>query len=356
MKTCIVSFGNFMVVPYISTYIDILDKADEKYDIIYWNRSGIEEKGYNCEILYEYKKKLEETKNLFKKFAPIIGFARFAKKILSKNNYGRVVILSSLPGVLLERFLVKKVKGRYIFDIRDYSYENIAWYYKKMESLMKNSALNVISSPGFMNFLPKEKCSLIHNCAYPDCGKETFEKKEGTLSIAFIGVVRFADECKQFLNKIKNDKRVVFEFFGEGVGEKVLKDYCSENGFENVNFHGRYMPEEKSDIIRGADFIFNAYGNKKISLIYALSNKYYDALYFKKPLIVNENTTMAEFSEGISFNVHYNSQTFVDDLINWYNGINEEFINQASEKYLQKAIEENEEVSKKISIVLTENN
>ena len=221
---------------------------------------------------------------------------------------------------------------------------------------MKNSALNVISSPGFMNFLPKEECSLIHNCAYTQCGNEQFKRKNTPLSIAFIGVVRFADECKQFLDKIKNDERVVFDFYGEGVGEKILKEYCSEKGFKNVNFHGRYMPEEKNEIIRSADFIFNAYGNKKISLIYALSNKYYDALYFKKPLIVNDNTTMAEFSEGISFEVNYNSQTFVDDLLNWYNGIDEESINQTSEKYLQKAIKENEEVSKKISIVLTENN
>ena len=43
-KILIVCFSNLRSVPYISSYTNILDNNNLKYDVVYWRRYNIEEK------------------------------------------------------------------------------------------------------------------------------------------------------------------------------------------------------------------------------------------------------------------------------------------------------------------------
>ena len=48
-KILIVCFSNLRSVPYISSYTNILDNNNLKYDVVYWRRYNIEEKIFcNC--------------------------------------------------------------------------------------------------------------------------------------------------------------------------------------------------------------------------------------------------------------------------------------------------------------------
>ena len=351
MRVCIVAFANLMVVPYIKTYTDILKNNNVEYDIVLWNRYKMEESYSGCNKIYAFNDNVGDTASFAKKIIPLIKYGFYVKSVLKKNKYDCVVVLTSLIGVLIEGFLKKHYSGRYIFDIRDYSYEHIKWYYKKMESLMKNSALNVISSPGFKEFLPDYPCVIDHNCSFETVSDIKFKRKDKTISVAFVGNVRYPGECKKFINLIKDDSRFEFHFYGKGVDEPELKRYCIENNFENVFFHGVYMPQEKEGIIENTDILFNAYGDR-LCLKHALSNKYYESMYYKKPLIVTPNTIMSNLSKGTSFDIDYSKNTS-DDIYNWYQSINVEEFDLLADDYLQNTIDENKIGRKEISKRLT---
>lgn len=354
MKVCIIAFANLRITPYINNYIDLMKKNNIEFDIILWNRELADEKEIDGCTIYSYDKRQDETRNLLVKVIPMLSYGAFVKKVLRKNKYDTVIVLTSLLGVLLESYLSKKYLKRYIFDIRDYSYEHIKWYYNKMDSLMKNSALNIISSKEFMNFLPKREYRVIHNCNFEEIPQNTLKKNTGTLRVVFAGVIRYFNEHKKFLDKIKNDNRFIFSFHGNGADAEKLQNYCIEEDFKNVEFHGKFSPSEKEDIIENTDLIFNAYGNDNMSIKHLMSNKYYDSIYYKKPLLVNPDTAMAESSKGIAFECDYEGDT-ASKLLKWYDDIDVNEFNCTCENYLKKAIEENKETEKEILNVLLKN-
>lgn len=353
VRTCIVAFGNLCVTPYINNYVNILVRKNISFDVIYWDRYSYDEHLDICENEYLYRKHTPDTTPLRNKLPKMLGYASFVKKILKKNNYDSVIVLTSLPGVMLERFLVKNFKNRYIFDIRDYSYEHMKWYYKKMRSLMNNSLLNIISSEGFRNFLPEAETYVMHNCTYENVDDYLFERSnDGKIKVGFVGVIRYVDECTRFIDSIKDSNVIEFHFYGSGRGEMKIMEYCTANNISNVFFHGRYTPEQKDGINRSIDVIFNVYGNNKL-VRDAMSNKYYDALYYKKPLLVSDGTYVAKCSQGLSYVVEY-KEGFSGLLEDWYNGINGKEFDKISQEYLMKAIRENIVTEGKIASVVSD--
>ena len=351
MKACIVVFSSIASTPFMYKYISVFKKNNIKFDIIHWDRYDYNENVEECDSLYQYKKNVPDSSHFILKVVPMISFANFAKKILKKNKYDLVVVLTSLIGVLLENFLTKFYPSKYILDIRDHSYEHIKWYYNKMKRLVENSALNIISSEGFKNFLPDSKYSIMHNCTYNNDSGFIFSKSVKTpLKIFFIGAIRYANEVKRFIDIIADNPSFEFHFYGRGSGEADLLSFCQERKISNVFYNGAYDPKDKDAICQQADFIYNAYG-ESLHVKYALSNKYYDALYHKKPLIVNQRTSMAEVSGNISYKLDY-SQDISIDLVNWYNAVDEKEFDTIANEKLKTVITENHNTESKIQEVI----
>ena len=338
MKVCIVCFANLRVTPFLSSYTALFEQAGIAYDVVLWDRYGLKE-ACPSQQCASYQTRMDDGEKLGVKFVKMANYARYVKKLLTRTPYDFVVVLTSLPGVFLEPFLRRHYDGRYLLDIRDYSYERLSFYYKRMDRLMAHSGLNVISSPGFTHFLPQHPAIVCHNCTLPDCGSHTFRPSAGRLHITFVGVIRFADQVEPFLQTIRNDARFQFDFYGFGYQEARLKAYCAENGYENVTFHGAYAPAEKESILQQTDLLFNAYG-KRESLRHALSNKYYEALYYKKPLLVNAGTAMQSFSGGLSFAVDETANV-ADALYAWYHGLDGEAFDRQANALLSHVLEEN---------------
>ena len=333
MKTLIVCFANLRGVPYIHPYLKILEKNNIKTDIVYWNRHGLNEK-IKCSNLYVYNKTQKDEENKGIKLIRMYSYTKFVKKILKKSDYNKIIVLSSLPGVLMEPFLVRNKKNQYIFDIRDHSYEQHRLYYYRMKKLMQNSALNVISSVGFKNFLPSEETIICHNItSYKKIENHT-TKVSDKIVISFIGQIRYASKFLNFIESIKNNKRIVFRFYGFGEDEDYLKKYSLSNNINNMEFYGSYLPEEKSVIINNTDILFNVYGND-LHVKYAISNKYYDALIYRKPLIVSKGTTMEDITKGIAFGVD-ESLFNVDELLKWYDNLDFTILNKICERKLEE--------------------
>ena len=92
------------------------------------------------------------------------------------------------------------------------------------------------------------------------------------------------------------------------------------------------------------NIINNYYGNNSLSLLYALSNKLYYAAIFRKPILVCENTYMAEISQKYGFGLLMDDtdEFCADNLYKKYQSINWEKLNNGCEAFLDKVKKDNE--------------
>lgn len=332
-KVLIICFANLRNVPYINSYTNIMDDNNVNYDIVYWKRYNIEE-NIKCDKLYTFNLLQNDEINKIVKMKNMIAYGKYVKKIIEKEKYNKIIVLTTLLGVILERYLTRYKKNKYILDIRDHSYEHIKVYYTILNKLMKNAAINVISSTGFKNFLPEVDTVLCHNCATGLESKGTMPVQSDKIVISFIGQVRYSQKYMNFLESIKNNEKIIFRFYGFGEDLNYLQEYKNKNHINNIEFYGAYKPCEKEKIIKETDIIFNVYGND-LHVKYAVSNKYYDALVYQKPMIVSKGTTMEEITCGFSYSV--TSDKFdATELIKWYEDLDYNKIEKICSAKLEK--------------------
>ena len=192
MKVGLVLPCNIWFAPFVNIYTRALDELNIEYDIISWNRDG---KDKNYGFQYEEPQKYVIKHRIFK-FVPYIKFASFAKKIIRKNKYDRLIILTPQSGIFMHRFLKKYYKNKYILDYRDLSIEQINIFKRPFKKVLDNSFAIFVSSPGFIKCLPTGyKYNISHNFNI-NAVKEALNKEEvipfnkGSINVLTIGGIR----------------------------------------------------------------------------------------------------------------------------------------------------------------------
>lgn len=344
----IIAFNNIKFSPYVFFYTSILDKMGINYEVLILNRMNIDEnEKYSFNVISCPWVNRFRSKILLK----LYNFYRYKKFLIRKiKKYDFLVVLTTIPSVLLWKTLTKKYKKKYIVDIRDYTYDNnyIFRYFEK--KVLLQSALNVVSSKGFINFLPKNvEYKISHNYfseKLPNANSFNFSSMH-KIKIGYVGTISYFDEYRKLIELVEESELFEFHFFGNNPNGQFMKIY-KENEFNNIIYHGPYNPEDKEKIIEFCDILYNGYGNCNNVVKYAISNKYYDALLYGKPLIVSKNTTMETLMGKFAFVLDYDNENLLNDLYDWYNRINwDEFYNFSHEKVL-KVLEENKMLSRKI--------
>lgn len=347
-KICFVSLGNLYLYPYISKYISLLE-CD--YDVIYWDRHQIEE-NIGAKETFTFCYKMDEGSG---KLSKLLGYLKFRKYALDKiktNNYSGVILLQTSVGILLNSFLKKNYKDKYIVDIRDYTMENNPMFFAVEKALIENSANSVISSKGYESFLPKFNYTLVHNdTTIDDITIKKFENRKRNkdkIVISYIGLIRFHEQNKKVILKFKNDSRFVLRFIGKDA--YALKEFCENNNINNVELIDRFPPEKTLDYYYETDIIYNLYGNNTPLLDYALSNKLYYAAKFKMPILVCPKTYMEEVSiqNGFGFKFDLDDLEANDNLYQYYQNIDWNIFREKCNMFLEKVTEENINFNKRI--------
>ena len=348
MKIAIVAFGNIKFSPYIFPYVDVLKKQGAEIELIYPNRMGIKEE-FADGILREIK--WDNTKN---KALNFVSFKSQVSKILKKGKYDFVIVLTTFPAVLLAGVLKSRYRGKYLVDVRDFTHEDSSVYYYFEKKVLKNASLRVISSPGFKNFLPEEDYCICHNVSaeYKSGARHFAKKDSGKIVIGYVGSIAYAANCKKIIDLVKKDDRFCFCFYGNEKGSMPVTSYVKECNCERIKCFGEYSPSQKSEIIEGVDMMFNVYGNGKPLVRYALSNKLYDSMYFKKPLLVSPDTDMQRQGGDFAYAIEPEKVHNLDDLYKWYMNIRSQDYEEYANTYIDNAFETNKEFEKRLIEVL----
>lgn len=280
--------------PYVDIYARLFDSHGVKYDIISFNRKLDKE-----DTKYHFDYGLSNNSDSHKKLIAVLKYCSFIKRILKKEKYDRLVVFSSQLGIGLLQILLKEYKGRFIIDYRDLSIEQRLKY--PFKKVLGSSYMNVISSPGFKRVLPQGyEYILCHNFDVSLAEKAIHEDKagkwhEGKKKILTIGGIRDYDANVKVINAIKDSSDYSLSFVGRGESSDLLSNYCKEMGVKNVSFVGFYKKEEEAGYIDNSDFI-NIFYPRRLTHDTAVSNRFYNSLIHKKPMITTADTTQGDFA------------------------------------------------------------
>ncbi len=340
MKILVIGFAKIKYMPYLDLYLENLDRVQNDVHLIYWNRDLKEENLEKLEgiTLHEFASYQEDDVAKLSKLENFKKFRDYAVSVL-KEGFDFVVVLHSLPGVLLSKELVSDYKNKYIFDYRDFTYENFLPYKSVIHTLVNNSYKTFVSSDAFRAFLPNnKKIHTSHNIVSKDTHieKDIRKNQSEKIRIAFWGFIREEKTNLEIIKKLANDERFLLHFYGreQGVCEK-LKEYACANA-TNVYFHGEYTPEQREEFAKNTDLIHNIYGESNMNL--AVSNKYYDGVIFEIPQLVMKNSYMGVLvnNNGIGKAVNPFDEDFAEDIFGYYQSINKKAFKNSCREVLGK--------------------
>lgn len=332
MSIALVVPGTLWDQPFVRTYSEFLSKSNVEYDIISWNRDG-RDKAEG--IQYNYRQPLNS--NRFLKLFGYLRFAQFAKKWINKNNYSKLIIFGPQIGLFIP-CLLKKYTGSYIFDYRDLSIEQMSIFHSTFRKVLENSYANIISSPGFMRALPAGYDFLVCHNFNIDMVEATLNRSNGgqwnigtPIKILTIGGIRDYSSNSEVIRALANNPNYLIQFVGRGIAADALKSYCEMNSVKNVEFKGFYHKEEEPNFIKSASFL-NIYYPRKLSHDTALSNRFYNSLIFKRPMIVTKNTTQGDLAEQYKVGVAIeNCNNISESLLNFLENDYLEYSNRCDE-------------------------
>ena len=273
MRYLIISYDDYFNIPYIKFYEEYLSKHGHSYDIVLWNRSG-----QSVDLPNAFVFSAKDKRSKLGKILPFLRWRRFALEVLQNQTYDRLILLTTMPAVLLYDQLKGKYRGKFWFDIRDFTYENIPFYKKLVGDLVHASGAVSISSPAFRTFLPDSgKIFLTHNISNTDSMEEhcTLDPHETPLRIGFVGGIQFREQNQLLLKQFANNPDFILNYTGKAHLGCDLKPFCEENGIQNAEFFPAFTNDQKPAIYRNIHLINSVYGcnNQVVKLL--LPNRLY---------------------------------------------------------------------------------
>lgn len=296
MKLALLLPSNIWFCPYIKIYTNILKQYEVNYDVISWNRDGTEN---SSGLTFN---EIANHTTILSKLIQYLRYVRHVKNILKRNNYDKIIVFGPQLGIFLQKYLESNYKNKYIFDYRDLSIDQLLVFKKRFSNLLNNSFANIISSPGFKNYLPDKFSYIISHNLNIDLAKKSvakkyndFNKKE-PLTILTIGGIRDYISNIKIVDALANKSNFIVRFVGKGNAVSDISNYIKLKNIKNVELEGYYDKKDEGRIIEKSSFL-NIFYPEKISHSSALSNRFYNGLIYRKPLIVTKNSIQGDLVE-----------------------------------------------------------
>ena len=315
--------------PYINNYIEILKRNSISFDYLFWNRH-LDDTDNLPDNFLPYNHYTDIKYPFWKKIIKIRGFANFANRCMREYSYSFVVVFTIAHAVFMYATLKKYYKGRFVFDIRDYS-PMCGMLPSRLiiTKLIDNAALTVISSEGFLQWLPKcERFTYVvdHNTTKEKV-EAAFSFKESVISpyqnkqdlkILTIGQIAYYNSQVFFIDQLANKKGVTLSFIGSGPASAPLLQYVKENVIENVEFKGRYEKMQEISLVKPFDMI-NIWLKHDINADSCMANRFYLSVQQRKPMIVSKNSFQGLLCEKYGLGVVLDEgDVFVDKFKEWW--------------------------------------
>lgn len=312
---------NISFAPYLKIYTKILDKVENvEYDIIYCDKKGLKEPAK-----YRYDLLTEDNVSKLKKLIYYYRYSRFLLKVLKKEKYDKLIVFGPQIAVFIYHYLCKYYQGKFVMDYRDLSIDQK--FKKTYQKILEASAVKPISSPGFKEYLPQRDDYIIsHNFdidilknAIKDVKTESYclHKPNEKYHVMTIGGIRHFEQNRDVIKALSNNGQFQLTFAGRGFGVPLLQEYVKRHYINNVAFTGFYEKKDEPSIIAQATFI-NIYYSLEPNPRTAISNRFYNSIIYRKPMITTIGTTQGEYAKkyGIGIAVE-NAENLASEIVKY---------------------------------------
>ena len=355
-KICIITPRSINDSPCLEKYKEIIK---DPFDIIFWSK-GENNVKFEAANSYKYTGIVPVEGGKLSKIKHYYLFTRFAKRIVERNKYDKLIIFPTHMAWLLQRLLGRKYKGKYILDIRDYAGENNILIRRMTAKAVNNSGLCVITSPSYTRFLPKNASYTIsHNIQTIDeklVERYRAKKRDPSKPIvmSFIGTVRFLEQQKKLISTFGNDHRFVIKYIGRG--SEALKSYCMNGKYANVELVGQFDKASLGKYYYDTDMAINVYGNNDPALVYALSNKLYSVAQMGMPILCSPKTYMESISSkfGFGISVDLNNPNCCDYVYNSFYSLGSSKLYSNCDSFINKVQLDEVKFNKKVKRFLNQ--
>ena len=267
-------------------------------------------------------------------FKKMLRVKKILSKIFDKNINDDVVYYAfSFDIALICKFFSKK---KYIYEISDlvytyFSSQLLVTCFKLIDlTIIKRSLLTVLTSQGYEHYLfPKQKIEniIVQPNRLPsnifNSELKRSSRRDSSLVFAYVGAFRYPDTVFRFARVI-GEKYPDYKFYFWGDSNiKDLKNLATSysHKFKNVECFGPFKnPDDLEAIYNKIDVVVACYDTSSLNERVAEPNKFYEALYFHKPIVVSKGTFLAErvhaFDCGYSINADNDNDIclFVESL------------------------------------------
>lgn len=316
MKIALILSSNIKYSPYLEIFRKVLADKGVDFDVISWDRESLgEEDG----IVFKYP--APNTCSMLGKFLDYYKFAKFAKGVIRKEKYDKLIVFGAAIGVFLYEFLNKNYQNNFWFDYRDLTIEQK--FMGRFKKLCDISDCISISSPGFKEAFPaKYDFILSHNFDIDEVRKAlvsdlTVKPVDEKIVISTIGGIRDYDSNVEVIKKLANRKEFFLRFIGKGHSAEPLNRYVVDNKIDNVGFQGFYLKKDEYLFYEQTDLV-NIYYPRIKSHETALSNRFYKSMIFRKPMIVTNRSTQGDYAEKYGLGLVLEDCSDLDDKIMEY--------------------------------------
>lgn len=350
MRVALILATSIEKSPYVQYYIDIYERMGADIEIILLNRDKKVIKRETLHRIYSCDIVARETAPGYRKVYDYIRYSRFVQEVLGKSSYDQVVVFTIANALFLSPYLLKYYRGRYIFDIRDYS-PLVGYSGPVLRRLLKNSSLNVLSSPGFRAWLPKCESVICHNVRPSFLADSVGQARDidcRNIVVLTIGQLRDYETNRWVMESLGDKPAVRLQFSGKGIACESLEQYKVEQGYNNVSFTGYYHKSDELSIVDGCDFMNIVLPDDKLSR-HLLSNRFYLALLRRKPMLVSEGSIQAEYVKKFGLGIVISAEDNIfDKIIAYARLFDPHAFEQNCNRLLQQVKVDTEDFSKRI--------
>lgn len=343
-KVVILSAVNIKHMSLISLYTNYLEKNNIPYDIIYMDKYG-EKEQIGAQKIYRFVNVIEQSWSRKKKIIRYFRFYGYAKKILEKNKYDRIIVWNDVAITMFGKYLAKHWHKKYCLNIRDYNGENKWYIFNIFKHAIKEAAFTTISSEGFKVFLPPNDYISLYSynaeLLKEIMPRTDIREKGKPIRISFIGSVRFFDQNKRLVDAFKNDER--FELHYHGTNAEIIEQYASQIGATNVRCSGTFPISQTTRFLEESDIINNVFGDNTVGVRTLTSIRLFHAAYMRVPILVTDGTYMQELIEKykIGFSIKDIDNELPNAIYNWYVSLDHKELEKGCVVLLEEATNAN---------------
>ena len=177
-----------------------------------------------------------------------------------------------------------------------------------------------------------------------------YTQHNNKLTIGFVGGLRYFDINKKIIDAFANSEEYNLLYVGKKHPGCDLEEYSFAKKVSNIRFMPAYDNDSKPKIYENISIINSVYGNDTDEVRTALPNKLYDAVTYRKPIMVSKGTYLQEIVEEyeVGLAVEVNEGRINQELTSYIDSFNEKQFREGCNRFLEIALSEKREMLKRV--------